>query len=133
MAIVCACLPTVRPLFIGISSLLVKTSSSMRQRYNSARGHYSRGTTDIPDGEVTRSGEAIEIFPSSHQKCRCGASNKNRTSLETLPSSSRQHECYCGASLKDPRMKKTVLLRSSGDDCSGPAVKVTAAETVRMG
>jgi hypothetical protein len=132
MAIICACLPTVRPLFAGISSLLVKTSSSMRQRYNSARGQYSQAATDIPDSEVSRSGDAVEIFPLSQQKCRCGASNQNRASVETFPPWSRQHECYCGASLQDPRMK-TVLLRSPEDGYSGSTVEVTAAETFRMG
>lgn len=105
MAIVCACLPTVRPLLAGISSLLTKTSSGMRQRYYSARGQYSRGTTESSGTAVSRSGDAIEILPLSHRECHCGAYNLNSTSMETFPSSSRHQECYCGASLKDPRTK----------------------------
>jgi hypothetical protein len=129
MAIVCACLPPVRPLYTGIASLLTKTSSSMRQRYYSARGQSSIAAKESTGSAISRSGDAIEILPLSHQVCHCGTSNLNNTSAGTFPPSTRYQECSCSARLKDSRMKKLPVRPSERDD-PATTVKDARAETI---
>ncbi|ERF69692.1 hypothetical protein EPUS_03684 [Endocarpon pusillum Z07020] len=105
MAIFCACLPTIRPLFTGMTSRLAKASSSLRQRYCSASGRYSKDTAASSNSPVPRSEDAIEILSLSQQECHCGAYDLGGASADTFSSPGHYRECYCAASLKDPRAK----------------------------
>jgi hypothetical protein len=68
MAIVCACLPALRPLFTTIFDFIGQTTSTIRERSSSLRGRSSKGDIDSDRTERPRNAETIEVLPLRHQQ-----------------------------------------------------------------
>jgi hypothetical protein len=122
MGIICACLPTLRPLFSRFSSMVTTTSSAVRRKYQGLSGQdYKKGTGHSDSGIGSRTGDAIEIFPLRRPEARSDVSLKPpHTDLEAMPR--RRQECHCdaGAGLRNAHAEIEAVPRQRQDcSCNG--------------
>lgn len=70
-AMICACLPTLRPLFFGGFFTSASSSStafsSVRRGYNGFRGWYRKGISTSSGSRGSRNGDLIEEYPLRQQ------------------------------------------------------------------
>lgn len=95
MAIVCACLPSLRPFLNSASTSISNTTSSLQGRYSPFRPPSSKTSigsnpsagskTEDRKSAVLKTGEMADVIPQEFE------------------------EPYCGASLKDPRVELVYL------------------------
>ena len=95
MAIVCACLPPLRPLLNSASTSISNTTSSLQGRYSPFRAPSAKSSI----GSKSRAGSKTED--------RRSEGSKTGEMAEVLPR--EFEEPYCGASLKDPRVELVYL------------------------
>ncbi|KAF7511193.1 hypothetical protein GJ744_005090 [Endocarpon pusillum] len=106
MGLICACLPTLRPLFARFFSLVSTTSSTLRRKYQGLSSHDYKRSTGISDSEITgcKSGDNLEIFPLRQQESFLNMTNSREaahTDIETMPRMPPWHACQCDASLSN--------------------------------
>ena len=104
MGIICACLPTLRPLFARFFSLVSATSSTLRRKYHGLSGQDYKRSTGISDSGIAgcKSGDNIEIFPLRQQESFSNMNNSREAAnidIEAMPRMPTRHACRCGASL----------------------------------
>lgn len=126
MGIVCACLPTLRPLFTSFTSFVTNSSSTMRRRYYSVRGRYPKDEGSASDSGIgSKTRDPIESLPLRRMDCRCGGGiagvRASRARIEAGPRPMGRHDddCYCGdAIMKDTRMEIEVTTLNRQRECS---------------
>jgi hypothetical protein len=102
MGIICACLPTLRPLFSRFSTMVTSTSSAIHRKYQGLSGpDYKKGTDHSDSGIGSRTGNAIEIFPLRRPEARSDVSLNHHphTDLEAMPRPPQACHCDAGAGL----------------------------------
>jgi hypothetical protein len=116
MGIICACLPTLRPLFPRTSFLTSNTSSTIRRRYYDFRGQEPKDLTGTDSGTGSRARYTLEALPLKDARAeievapvqrdestsRCVITKHTQVVIESEPR--RPEECYSGADNQDPRM-----------------------------
>jgi len=133
MGIICACLPTLCPLFPRTTSIVLNTSSAIRRRYYSWTGQYRKDLSRSDSGIGSSTGDAIKISPFKPLECSCGANFKGvRAEIESVAIGI--HDCYCGdAIMKDTRVEiETLPMRRPGECYCGAILRDPHAEMVRM-
>jgi hypothetical protein len=141
MGIICACLPTLRPLFSRFSTMVTSTSSAIHRKYQGLSGHdYRKGTAHSDSGIGSRTGDAIEIFPLRRPEARSDVSLKPpHSDLEANIPRPRQ-ACHCDASagLRNtyaeieavPRLRQDCSCNASlSDQASNPEQTQTQTQT----
>ncbi len=106
MGIICACLPTLRPLFARFFSLVSTSSSTLRRRYQGLSGQDYKKSAGISDSGIAgcNSADNNEIFPLREQGSFWNINNSRaaaHTDIEALPSMPSRHDCHCEAGLSN--------------------------------
>lgn len=119
MGIICACLPTLRPLFSRFSSMVTSTSSAIHRKYQGLSGpDYKKGTDHSDSGIGSRTGDAIEIFPLRRPEAHSDVSLKTpHTDLEAMPRPHQACQCDAGAGLRTAHAEIEAVPRLA-HDCS---------------
>lgn len=106
MGLICACLPTLRPLFARFFSLVSTTTSTLRRKYQGLSSQDYKRSTGISDSGISgcKSGDNIEIFPLRQQESFLNMNNSREaahTDIEAMPHMPTWQACHCHASLSN--------------------------------
>jgi hypothetical protein len=126
MGIICACLPTLRPLFPRTHSLISHTSSAIRRRYYDFRGVEPKDLSASDSGIGSSTGYGLEVLPFKGaggqiettpirppEPTHGGIVKDTTVEIESAPAGGSE-ENLCSANIKDPR-RLTMWLDGPGD------------------